>query len=273
MGLPWPGWLWRKYAVVTSPSAVADFGGCSRKWWFKKVARLPEVAGQKKFLFGNAFHDVVERILKGPSVYYPEGWNDGLTALETQTISDMVDRGLEDGVLHSRSDVEVEVPVWMPVTPTVAIIGRFDVVSEVGIEDHKTVSSRRWLATPESLARDPKMLCYARMWQAHTGRSGDVQLQLNCFSKDPRDPWIEIVETTIPAAKVEEWWSGTVVPIADHMALLARVREVDDVQKDEQGQACRAYGGCPFTDVCNKWESIPDYRNRVEKVNNERKGQ
>lgn len=271
MGFPWPGGLWKKYLVVTSPSAIADFNGCPRGWWFKKIARLPEVAGQKKFLFGNVFHDVVERILKDQPDHYPKGWEGELTVLEAQRIRDLITMGLEDGVLHSRSGVEVEVPVWMPVTPTVAIIGRFDIVSDVGVEDHKTVSSRRWLATSESLACDPKMLCYARMWQAYTGRSGDVKLQLNCFSKDPRDPWIEIVKTTIPAAKVEEWWSGTVIPTADHMALLARVRKADDVQKDEQGHACRSYGGCPLIDVCNKWESIPDYRNRVEKANNERK--
>lgn len=272
MSMPWPKWLWKKYKVVTSPSAISDFGECPRRWWFRKVARLPEVAGQKKFLFGNVFHDVVERILKGQPEYYPKGWESELTALEAQRIRDLITQGLEDGILHSRSGVEVEVPVWMPVTPTVAIIGRFDIVSDVGVEDHKTVSSRRWLATSESLARDPKMLCYASMWQDYSGRNNcDVDLQLNCFSKDPRDPWIEIVEVTIPAAKVDEWWSGTVVPTANHMELLARVREVDDVQKDELGHACRSYGGCPFMDVCNKWESIPDYRNRIEKANRERK--
>jgi ATP-dependent helicase/nuclease subunit A len=51
-------------AVVTSPTALADFRRCPRQYWYRHVLALPETRGrgQEATLLGNAAHGVLEGI-------------------------------------------------------------------------------------------------------------------------------------------------------------------------------------------------------------------
>lgn len=267
--IPWPGWLWRKYVVVASPSQLAAYEKCPTQWWLRKVLRLPERDDEKQFVFGNVLHDVAARWHRGEQEIYPRGWAFKLSDFEAQQIRDMVTTAIHNGTFdRNRPIVGVEKALHTELIPgRVALIGKLDVMTEEGVEDHKTVGDRKYKPTEAKIRRDPQMLCYARMWQRETGRGEreDVKLTLNCLSKDTRDPYADRVSATVTAAEVDDWWENTAKPLAERMLEDSAKKDVGALAKDESGRACRQYRGCPFIDVCTGMESVPDYRARFNK--------
>ena len=266
--LPWPGWLWRKYEVVASPSQMASYGACHAQWWLRKIMRLPEDETQQQFAFGNAVHETAARWFNREELW-PRGWRMSLSDWEAQLIQDMMALAVKTGAFDRERPLEgVERALHTELIPgKVALIGKLDVLTDKGVEDHKTLSSRDWMPTEAAIREDPKMMCYARMWQRETGRGedSDVELTLNCLSKDARDPFAERVTAIVTADDVREWWDGTATPLATAMLLDAKKNRLGDVTKDESHRACRKYRGCPFLDVCMGNETIPEYRTRMKK--------
>src|SRR5439155_10827484 len=50
--------------VVTSPTALADFGRCPRQYWYRQVLGIPERGGggRRAALLGKVVHGVLEEI-------------------------------------------------------------------------------------------------------------------------------------------------------------------------------------------------------------------
>lgn len=196
MGMVFDKTLFDRYEHVGSPSQLVDYLDCPRKWWFRRCARIPERKDQKKFLFGNVLHAIVERwlsaddqgrvptptdpvelafgkwtegVLDGqafgkPVELYPPGWSAGLTPAESALVRKLFEKGVSEGLLRRLPGREVEKAYEREVVPGICSIGALDLTSPEGVEDQKSTKAPCWIMTQQALANDPKMLSYAYEW-------------------------------------------------------------------------------------------------------------
>jgi len=114
--------------IQTSASDLETFNLCHRKWWAKKVRKLPmpEAAGGP---FGTVAHNVFQRYLEAdalgrdpngqPVDLFPEGWTNAInrftglsegtvTPAEASIIQQLVKEAIESGVLERVPDRAIE---------------------------------------------------------------------------------------------------------------------------------------------------------------------
>lgn len=283
----------------TSASQISNFELCRRKWWFKSVLGLPEMK-QSGAAFGTVFHGVVERYLKAddagyldgkPVNLYPPGWDriyrqtwvGGkrvdtedieaiMTAREQLMIRELIDIGIETGVLARKPRRLIEHGVTLPVTDSVQLIGAIDVfVPNDYIEDHKTTKKWRYAKSSKALAEDRQVLIYAKaaIEKARQERGAipdQIFVRHNQYCREPENAIrVRKVEATVTRAAVESNWRQ-VVEITEDMRKTALVVSPSDVP-DPEPNACRAFGGCPFINICGKTESVEAYVTRVDRLN------
>lgn len=140
--------------LVTSASQVDDFTACKRRWWLKRVARLPEEQ-KGYFTFGTVLHGCIERwkaadaqgrvpspvpeVLKGqtagaPVDVYPAGWETveergarvSVTPNEAKLIRDLMTDAIEKGILTRDPTVQIEREIRLPLVDGVELLGYVD---------------------------------------------------------------------------------------------------------------------------------------------------
>lgn len=287
---------YRAHAHTASASQFDTFLTCPRKWWFQKVARLPELEGQRQFEFGDRLHEACERWLLAddqgrdretgePIELWPEGWDEGLSEFDASLVKRLVEKGIEEGVLRRTPDREVEAPVGVyngrnytprQIVPGVGVCGYRDVRAPGLVEDHKSIKNRRYMKSQADLLADPQLLLYGAVDLIEHAEKGlpipdEVTLRHNQFIKDPEDLYVRACEVQADRATIQEFWEQTLEPAAADM--LRYKRELRDenrwseVEGPRQKGACQAYGGCPFAKICGKVEKPATYRARIERAN------
>jgi len=274
--------------------------GCRRKWVFQSHLYLPE-AMSKKFAFGTVTHSVAERWLRadrtgrdetGKEVdLFPEGWETEsdrfsgesmtLDPREAKLIRVLIDKAIEEGMLERERGRKVEhefrVPVCQVANPDgtvcqVHVKGYIDIMFPGGVEDHKTTKSKRYCKSANKLRQTIQMLLYGKILLLHyeeKGRTPPEVLSLchNYFVKDFDNPEIRKVVTQVPISEIEEFWNELVIPAATEMVFLKRADHWSQVPgPDSPASACNAYGGCTFRSICNKNETVPRYKARIESL-------
>lgn len=287
---------YRRHQHTASASQMETFLTCPRKWWFLKVLRIPEITDQTKFVFGELLHEACERFLMAddngrdietgePYVLWPKGWNEKLTPQDSGILKNIVEKGIEEGVLRRTPGRRVEAPFLYTVTGTggrgsVGICGYRDVAAPGLVEDHKSSKSRKWLKSQAKLAKDPQMLIYAaidireRMEAdpSHVLPDLDslVTLRHNQFVKDPDDPYVRPCETEVSVRDVLTFWEGEIEPAATDMLRykVAKIdpKDWDSVEGPRQKGACRKYGGCPFAEVCGGVSTVQALTAKVKRI-------
>lgn len=134
------------------------------------------------------------------------------------------------------------------------------------ILDHKTTKARRYALTSEKLAKDAQVLCYAVTPLALRPEVDRVRLQHNVFLKG-ENPDVYPVEAEATLESVNACWDG-IIKASEDMQLLREVAPRIDVPghpEERAGnwqrvssaieagtakEACNAYGGCAYRDVC-----------------------
>lgn len=277
----WDKTIFAQYLHVSSPSQLADYLDCPRKWWFRRCVRLPERDGQKKFVFGNCLDEVANRWLSAddngrgpdgkPVDLYPEGWSEGLERVEAVLVRMLVEKGISDGTLRRVPGRKIQAEYTTKVLEGICTTGAMDMVSPEGVEDNKTTSSLRWAMTQKDLAADPKMLCYAKEWLREHPEAAQVKLRLNYFVKDAEQPATKWVEVLVPAAAVEDFWKKTSLPAHQGMLDLkaAKIPELQwrRVTGPQSQNTCRKYGGCPFARICGGCQTPAAYKAEIDRIN------
>ena len=281
---------YRAHGHTTGASQMSTYLTCPRKWWFQKSLRMPEIQAQQKFIFGDRLHEACERYLLSdetgrdietgePYVLWPENWDEGLNAYDGGILRQIVEMGIAEGILRRTPFRKIEAPLFYTVAPDVGICGYRDVSAPGLVEDHKSISHRRYKSSQKDLAADPQLLIYAaidiREQMTATKRmpnpDDEITLRHNQFIKDPDDLFVQACETTVTVAEVMEYWDDTIVPAAIEMLELKRAKIDGDKWETVEGPrvkgACHEYGSCAFVNVCGGCMSPQSLRAQVERIN------
>ncbi len=283
--------LFDRYSIVASPSQMVDLLDCQRKWWFRRVCRLPVLSGQEKFVFGNILHAVIQRWLLAdergrdpdgkPVDIYPTGWmvdrdengkvNGEVNKREAQLIQMLVKNAIDSGLLRRTPGRKIERPFELEIVPGVGYIGALDIETPAGVEDHKSTKSRDWISSEKDLANDPKMLSYAEVWRREHRDAAQVALRLNYMVKDPDDLYTKPVDILVPASEVEKFWNETIVPAAEAMLKLKScgvpATEWSRIPGPANPGVCKKYGGCTFAAICGRMKTPLRYSEEINRAN------
>lgn len=260
---------------------------CRRKWWFRSVHKLLEPPRGFQ-AYGIALHAVIERYLKGdPTNYelYPEGWQtvtdkrtgvvQTLLPSEAAQIQRLIPRAIEKGILWRPPEVQVETEYsWTLPGGLGTEIGVIDFMTEEAIRDHKSTSNKRYAKSPAVLKTDLQMGAYAARLRRLRLEAGypDIPIGIghNVFIKDERAEDVILRETVLTPEDLIEHESR-VLTIVEGMIQLKDVAEDDwktiDVKAQvEKTDACNAYGGCPYREICHSGSTPALYRARIGRV-------
>lgn len=220
----------------TSVSAIATFdesqvGGCERKWWFSRVAGL-ETPPSKSASKGVEVHKQIEHWLKtGEDVL-------GDVAKPAKKHATPKSPTCE---VEKRFDGEL-------VASGVPLLGYIDLVDwgRCEVLDWKTTSARLE-ATPSGrqLIRTVQMPGYGK-WMLDQTREDQVRLT-HVYLSTKKPGQSKHSTALFRRDEIESRW-GEVEQVVDRMKLVAGAKSVEDVRPNYQ--ACSAYGGCAYRDVC-----------------------
>ena len=142
------------------------------------------------------------------------------------------------------------------------------------IEDHKSAKNRRYTLTPDKLKRDVQLLSYAAVLFAERPALNCITLKHNVALKDTEAPdrvyattttvspdwvaahWTDVIatietaqgiRTRVPVLADGSPGGGSALNRADRWAEVPGACDEGDARKKD---ACEAYGGCPYQDIC-----------------------
>jgi len=267
--------------------------GCYRKWFLKKIAKLPEPA-TKSTVFGDVLHAVSERFLLAdengnlngePVELYPEGWErpvnrytgqptkEAITLEEQAIIKALISKAIIEGVLMRVPGRQIERKIdRFEIYPDVVLNGFIDLLEPDAIRDHKTTKSMDWAKSvkrdaKESLYKNVQLMTYAYWYYTEGGHSKDTPLKLShqYFVTNPDKTHVEKREISVTWEEVEEFFSTRIAPTLEDMLKYREVKDYSEIPLPiDVASACRKYGGCPFTRICTEQETVNEYKKRLE---------
>ena len=190
----------------TSVSAIGDGKGCLRRWWFKKVVKMPE-RQRAATIFGDVGHAVWDRFYRAddrglvdgvPVNLYPDGWMTmcnrfdktktkyTVSQEEAALIMALVDKGISGGYMVRTPGRIVEKEISTEILNVghtkVILRGYIDLDLPDGLEDHKFLKDKKWAKSPAKLIKDIQMMGYGYAKKVD-GHKGNLHLTHNNFIK------------------------------------------------------------------------------------------
>jgi hypothetical protein len=232
-----------------SASSFKAFHRCKRCWWFSKA--IPRPADSEALVFGKNFHSQAEKVVGGgvpdrdfshrhlllaaKDAFFPQVWQ----KIEVEGKAEGL---LPDGKAKYLGFIDLL--YWEQGTPTIC--------------DHKTTGSWRWALKEEEIKKDPQMCLYAYHIMKRERKSevfAEHIAYLKTFSDEylsktgkPSLLGIRKTRATIDEKTALQGISG--MDDAFHeMKRLSRVEDPHSIPPS-LGEACRMYGGCPYSTVC-----------------------
>jgi len=279
----WRAFDYKSWAIVVSPSAAETADDCIRKWWLLKSIRLPQPLRAATEIC-DVFHECAERWLEAddtgrmpdgtPCDPFPEGWDDRLSFGQSAVVRAVHAAMIDEGVLRRTPGRQIEKSFQIEVLDgqQASMMGFADVWTPLGIEDHKTSKSKRWLETREGLKTNLQMMAYAAAWVDDMLARGEelpasIELRHNQGVVDPDDLYVRPTSTHVTISEIATFWNEKIVPLVRQMLYWKKsetpANSWSKVPGPKKKGICRKYGGCPFEDVCGRIESIDDYKKRV----------
>lgn len=229
-----------------------------------------------------------------PVEVFPEGWEkheesgivESVTPTEARLIRKLVEQAVERGIVQRDPSNVVEREVGpVPVIDGVDLLGFVDVFvrredsvtagPETGIpeiHDHKTFgqSGERFLKrddpeSPNYVGDNQQLLTYAAATSIEDGHDGAVVVRHNQFPKYEDGRGVRVVSAVVPPERVREHWAW-VQGVAAEMLKVREIKKWDDVPGPKSLEACSAYGGCQFQEVCSRRETPEAHRERAERL-------
>jgi len=284
--------------------SVAKAGGCKRKWWFQKVAKIrPPVDLQRQLTFdyGTVTHQLLEDYLLGEDSDLGEWPEDSKEAFDRLYINKALG-GMEDTPLTcgwllkmdnyqaaalpyldkimekygtgapvvkkalSPDQVEHEFSFDTPVG--VQLDGISDVFLPRFVVDHKTTSNSRWAMNENAASRDPQTVVYVKANRlVHGGNS--TKVNYNYIQKPgkslPPKCWQVRLEV---GSKHNDREMDKVYLQLEDMLEVAQIEDWREVEMAPTKNPCkRDFGGCEYYDICYASNSLPSFTTVENTVN------
>lgn len=257
-----------RYVSVSSVATASEDqdGGCLRKWWLDKVARLPKPRPTKGQEIGTHVHAEIEHYLRtGEDVlgaiarpgkhFLPEPMHPDLGV---EIAIGIGKPDMQGGPARLLPDLTVDLDTGAPVP----FVGYVDALNNTGawidaegtrhaggpieIIDWKTSKNvTRYMKAGSALARTIQMVGYAR-YVMDRFKVDEARVSHVTFATEgPK----KAVKTTAVLTRltVDGRWYNVARTVSD-MARAAR--ETDPVRVAPNYNACGAFGGCPYRDAC-----------------------
>jgi len=231
-----------------SPSQIATFTDCPRKWYFGSVVKVPRVTHPSAEK-GERIHTILEGYL-GTGILVAPPTLDGaeLAAIAESGICHLPDPA------HFKIDLE---SAWSFTRKTpggpVLYNGRKDLEYDAAdgiwtVGDHKTTSSLRYALTKEALKTDPQGILYGA--QALQARNRD-KVRLTWIYYQTKRPYkSRLVEVVLDEAHVEAEMVKLDEIVGRKMLPLVGRKDLHQTEVEPNLQSCDKYGGCPYREIC-----------------------
>ncbi len=226
-----------------SPSQIATFRDCERKWSYQYVDGLRGPPNRHAQL-GTDVHAVLER-------WFKHGTAPDLNL----TIGEIAVSGLRHHPAPSK-DLRVEHEARFEFEG-VHYLGYIDLHYQeskhiICVTDHKTTTDFRWALDEDALVTDAQRIIYS-VWSliAYGVRQVRAKWVYYRTTPPPKSHVVELVQSA------DEIWEAFRDVHADAQAIVrARRRSTADAPRNFN--ACQAYGGCPFVERCHNGVSAID---------------
>jgi CRISPR/Cas system-associated exonuclease Cas4 (RecB family) len=222
--------------VTYSASQISTFRLCKRRWYYEKIAKLPQPIKPGTEL-GTKMHALLEEFEKsGKRVDEPileHVWDSDLmqSVLKLAHTGELVIEGECTFVMNGKR-----------------VNGRIDLSWREGrtvyILDHKTTKDFRYAKKPDEALSDPQTLVYAH-WAFQ-----DPEVDTVIFIYH----YIRTVKPTHPrVVRIQhsrESISPLLVEMDADMDEMAALRNQPEIASEQNTNSCWAFGGCPFRERC-----------------------
>jgi len=257
-----------------SATRKEKFDRCKRLWWLTEIKNIKE-PDRGYFTFGTALHAVIERYLKADETeqsldLYPEGWDKEITKGESALIKELIQKAIDQGIIARLPGQLVEYKFTEELIPgEVFFTSTIDLLTEEGIEDHKTTKAMKWAKSPEALRKNGQLLMYAMKYLDRKHERGEpfptkIRLTHNVFCKDPNDKRVRQTVAYVTPQEVIDYWQTVLSETIPEMLLVREAKTWDNIPPPENtSEACNAYGGCTFRGLCGGHESFETLTRRL----------
>jgi len=251
-------------ALTTRTSDVKAHAACPRSWYYRAVvdvATRTSTAAQK----GTIGHADVERWLQAGTAPVSKAGKllvQGLQRLcDNNVLGHYIGAGTAAGK-DWKGDVEWHWTTAIEVAgKPVTYHGTADLVlwetdaDGLGamvpvIIDHKTRGSMDLALDADALVADWQANAYA--WAAMERTGGNVVYFIHNNICE-RDSTVRPVAVRMERDQVRTVWLAHVVREVEKMLGHAQAERAEEVPADVTGEACSAYGGCPYKNRCGAW--------------------
>ena len=304
--------------IQVSSSQFDAEARCFRYWTGKSVFGLPEVQGTAQSL-GTVFATVIERWLKGEDPF-PRGWEGDLNPVDVDLVRRLIQAAREHPEFseEARKRIRhVEPEFWLEVLPesfmcstcksedpwndicfatshtfvklpAVVVLGYPDVVTDAGIDDHKTTKSiQQWAKSSDQLRQNQQLLTYGKAWLEDRRSDGIPDPEFVVLRHHNYDKTTTRVETRaanppLTPQEIDSAWEDrktqakrmrdfvvtnevkTDLKLADVWFTIPAAGTPNDA-RNRKG-ACGEYRGCPFAPICGGTQSPADYRRETIEI-------
>jgi hypothetical protein len=246
-------------------------------------------------------HATLERWLKAdargidpttgePVELYPPGWEvawdykgreaGSVDPVGQALIQQMVKESINTGTIRREPGRMVEEEMFRRLhidhTRKVVVysLGYMDLATDRVVEDHKTISNKKYRKGVKRLARDKKMLSYATELHMRAIERGEplheVAMRLVYYYTGERGGTPDISPRQVPVSREAalNFASWTARQAEEMVDLRSKTdwQDVPGADADETSRACVAYGGCIFWQICSGREDVHEHRARVGRL-------
>jgi len=189
-------------------------------------------------------------------------------AAQPQTFDD--DKGVRRiGAPTQMLDGSPLLPGWDELPPVVGFIDQLDLTGALPwVVDHKTSKSKRWVLSSAKLGEDTQMNMYSALALGQRKDVDSVRLRHNVFLKGVEDDTTAYnVDATTDLATVVQHWGDTIAVAKGMQEIRSKYPKIIDtfepsrradnsmlvpsaIDEGNAKEACNAYGGCPYRDMC-----------------------
>lgn len=234
-----------------SPSSIATYLSCPRKWAWKKIAKVKKPPHKSAELGSRCHDDVWEPYLRDgipPDLSTEEGLIVQPTLIHLPLPGRGVTEGpialdLPGGRMEGRVDLHVhpnerfpEEAQWYGPIAGVPLVC-----------DHKTTSDFKWAMKPEDLLTDPQGLIYAT-WAAVTYMPKEFVDLLWNYARTRKPYRAHPVRIRAPLEDLSKGMD-LIISVDNEMRDIYN-NVTDPLEVDYNASACATYGGCPYIGRC-----------------------
>jgi hypothetical protein len=225
--------LIEKKPLVLSASQISLFKRCKRAWYLRYVEKIkePPKPWLKK---GNDFHRCIEKV---EDDYFDSD------------VIEMVKIAFNKEILYVPNKFLIEHPIKFNVNDMASIRGYVDFldVSNGKINDHKSISSKKWALTEETIKTDLQLNIYGFWYLQKIPNKKHVYYRHNQLHKIDPD-LSSFIEVKRSRDDVMDYWCNEIKPIIDEIVDLYLNCEKKNYLCNLD--ACKDYGGCGYELTC-----------------------